>query len=83
MTYTVYAIYSNSLDTIYIGQTNNIENRLKSHLAGNSTYTSRAKDWRIFYSENKETRSDALKREKQLKSSRGRTFLREQLQSGS
>ncbi len=76
MTYTVYAIYSNSLDVIYVGQTNNIEKRLLEHKKGYSKYTSRANDWILFYPENRRTRSEALKREKQLKSSRGTAFMR-------
>jgi putative endonuclease len=79
MSFTVYAINSKSLDIIYVGQTNNIEKRLKSHLFGYSKYTSRAKDWILFYSENIETRAEAMKREKQLKSSRGRAFLGDKL----
>ena len=79
MIYTVYAIYSESLDLIYVGQTNNIEKRLSDHKNGYSKYTSRTNDWKIIYSEIKESRSEALKREKQLKSSRGRAFLRERL----
>jgi len=79
MTYTVYAIYSKSLDIIYVGQSNNIGKRLSDHKKGNSKYTSRAIDWKLFYSEIKDTRSEVLKREKQLKTSRGRAFLRERL----
>jgi putative endonuclease len=65
MFYYVYAIYSKSQDIIYVGQTKSIENRIKSHLKGQSTFTSRAKDWKLFYTESKETRTEALKREKQ------------------
>ena len=49
MPYTVYAIYSETLDIIYMGQTNNSEKRIKEHLAGYSKFTSRAKDWILFY----------------------------------
>jgi len=79
MSYTVYALYSESLDLIYVGQTNNIVKRLLDHKKGYSKYTSRSKDWKIFYSEIKETRSEVLKRERQLKTTRGRAFLRESL----
>ncbi len=79
MLYTIYAIHSKSLDIIYIGQTSNLDRRLEEHSKGYSKFTSRANDWRLFYSELKETRREALKRERQLKSSRGRAFLREKL----
>ena len=71
MPYIVYAIYSKSLDIIYVGQTNDIEKRLKIHLKGYSKYTSRANDWKLFYTESKESRTDVVIRERQLKSSRG------------
>ncbi len=71
MPYIVYAIYSKSLDIIYVGQTNDIEKRLKLHLKGYSKYTSRANDWKLFYTESKESRTDVVIRERQLKSSRG------------
>ena len=71
MPYIVYAIYSKSLDIIYVGQTNDIEKRLKIHLKGYSKYTSRANDWNLFYTESKESRTDVVIRERQLKSSRG------------
>ena len=81
MPYIVYAIYSKSLDIIYVGQTNDIEKRLKIHLKGYSKYTSRANDWKLFYTESKESRTDVVIRERQLKSSRGRAFLREKLKA--
>ena len=76
MQFYVYAIYSSSLDTIYIGQTKDLLKRLHDHKHGYSPYTSRAKDWQLFYKEIVSTRTDALKREKQLKSYRGREYLR-------
>lgn len=38
-----------------------------------------AGEWALVYSEEVETRSEALKRERQLKSARGRVFIRSQL----
>lgn len=75
----VYVI-RNQLQKIYIGQTNNLDQRLKWHngeLAAKSTsYTKKQKGpWEYIYTEECETRSSALKREKALKSSRGREFI--------
>lgn len=82
--YTVYAIVSDSSGKIYIGQTVDIENRLVQH---NSTsekhvgmYTLKNKGpWRLIHSESFETRTEALKREKQLKSFRGREWIKGKL----
>ncbi|MCJ7553279.1 MAG: GIY-YIG nuclease family protein, partial [Ignavibacteriaceae bacterium] len=70
------AIYSSSHSKIYIGQTDNLERRLFEHNNGLlSTYTKRYKPCQVVYKEDYETRSEALKREKQLKSQKGREFM--------
>jgi putative endonuclease len=76
--YKVYAIYNKSADKIYIGQTENLVERLRLHnehaLKG---YTARFQgEWMLIYEESVATRSEALKREKQLKSFRGREFIK-------
>jgi len=76
MQFYVYAIYSYSTDKIYVGQTKDLVTRLHDHQHGYSPYTSRVKDWKLFHKEILPTRSAALKREKQLKSYRGREYLR-------
>jgi putative endonuclease len=74
--YTVYVIYSVSFNKIYIGQTDGLDRRLFEHNNGLlSSYTKRYKPWKIVYTEEYETRSEALKREKQLKSQKGREFI--------
>ena len=74
--FTVYAIYSKKIDRFYIGQTSNLEQRLRSHREFDKGFTSRADDWKLIYSEEVNTRPEALKREKQLKSGNGRYFLK-------
>ncbi|KAA3613021.1 MAG: GIY-YIG nuclease family protein [Calditrichaeota bacterium] len=75
MSYYVYAIYSPALNSIYIGQTGNIKKRFNDHNKGYSKYTSKANDWTLVYSEECTSRANALKREKQLKSAKGREFV--------
>ncbi len=76
--FSVYAIYNKEADKIYIGQTVNMTERLKQH--NNHTfkgYTARFQGkWELIYEESVATRSEALKREKQLKSGNGRLFIR-------
>lgn len=76
--YTVYAIYNKQHNKIYIGQTGNLEERLKMHnehvFKG---YTSRfTGEWIIIYRETVDSRKKALFREKQLKSFRGRESIK-------
>lgn len=71
----VYALYSSEYNKIYIGQTIDLSKRLTEHNSGLSTYTKRFIPWEIIYSEEVETYADAMKREKQLKSQKGREFI--------
>jgi len=75
--YVVYALFSKSIDKIYIGQTSNLDARLKNHREYSKGYTVRAKDWEVIYTEEAETRTDARRRETQLKTSGGSRFLRD------
>ncbi len=62
----------------YIGSTENIEQRIKQHNSKQfSCWTSRYNQWELVYSEQFNTRKDALIREKQIKSYKGgRAFLK-------
>ncbi|MFZ2300058.1 MAG: GIY-YIG nuclease family protein [Candidatus Moraniibacteriota bacterium] len=79
--YTVYAIYNKTQEKIYIGQTSNLENRLQLHNNGTfKGYTARFDGkWAVIYSEEFSTRQEALQREKQLKSFRGREFVKQRI----
>lgn len=73
----VYAIYNSNVDKIYIGQTNNLDKRLLEHnqKRGNH-YTAKFEgEWELIYKESIATRLEAIKREKQLKSQKGREFI--------
>jgi len=67
MAYYVYILYSNSKDTFYRGQTNNVEKRLIKHNAGYEIYTVKGKPWTLIWYTEKKTRSEALRLEKKLK----------------
>ena len=78
----VYVI-KNQNDKIYIGQTNNLEKRLKQHNDidfDKRSYTklNRGK-WVLVYKEEFTTRKQTVKRERELKTSRGRSFIRSKL----
>jgi putative endonuclease len=73
----VYALYSESYDKIYIGMTSNIDERLKSHNElGKKGWTKNYRPWVIIYREEHKEKTEALKRERQLKSHAGRSFIR-------
>ncbi len=67
MSYFIYILFSSTLDLYYIGFSGNPDLRLNKHLSNHKGFTSKAKDWRIVYKEVFQEKSEALKREKQLK----------------
>jgi putative endonuclease len=75
--YYIYALYNQEADKIYIGQTADINKRLVEHNNQNKHFTGKIQGkWVLIYKESAATRSEALKREKQLKSYRGRVFIK-------
>ncbi len=78
----VYAIYNKRHRKFYIGQTEDIETRelLHNEKTFKNSYTARLEgDWVIIYQEQVQSRQQALKREKQLKSYRGRQFIKQNI----
>lgn len=76
--YTIYVLYSQNNNKIYIGFTSDLEKRFLSHNSlGTKGWTIKFRPWVIVYTEDFETKPKALKREKELKSSRGRAWIRE------
>lgn len=78
---TVYVIKSESTDKIYVGQTENFESRIQRHnkelTSSTKSYTAKNKGpWRPVYKETFKTRSEAIKREKYLKSHVGRDYIK-------
>ena len=78
MRFFVYSIYNQKADKFYIGQTKDLNNRIEFH--NNKLfkgYTAKFPGhWDLIYSEEVCSRDAALKREKQLKSYRGREFIK-------
>ena len=75
--YVVYALHSKRFDKIYIGFTSDIVERFKSHNElSNKGWTIKFRPWEIIHQEKHLLKTDALKREKQLKSASGRDFIR-------
>ncbi|MCC9017418.1 GIY-YIG nuclease family protein [Flavobacterium lipolyticum] len=70
-----YIIYSKALDNYYIGSCQDVEKRLQDHLNSRSSYTKVTKDWELKYYETFPTRSEACKRELQIKKMKSRKYI--------
>ena len=76
----VYVLYSRKFDKIYIGFTSNLDGRLDAHNhPANKGWTKSFRPWEIVHSEVFKSKQKALKREKELKSSRGRNFIKTEI----
>jgi putative endonuclease len=65
--YFIYILYSLKLSKYYIESTKDIQDRLIKHNRSNRGFTSSGKPWSIVYFEQYNTKSEALRRELQLK----------------
>jgi len=74
--YFVYCLYSESRDRIYVGHTDNLDRRFKQHCDGYVESTKPYRPYRMIYNEEQPDKSAAMKRERELKLSSGRKFLR-------
>ena len=72
MNFWVYILKSDYDGTHYIGNTQNVEDRLRRHNKGDYRYTKGHRPWKIAYSESVKSRSGAVRRERFLKSGVGR-----------
>jgi putative endonuclease len=69
-------LYSKTFDKIYVGYTSNLSQRLESHnFYAKKGWTIKFRPWELIYSEEFELKSGALKREKELKTAKGREFI--------
>jgi len=74
--YYTYVLYSTYHDRIYIGQTNNVDIRILKHNLGLVKSTKSYIPWKLVHVESYKTRSEAMMREKYLKSHIGRDYIR-------
>ena len=81
--FVVYILRSESSGKTYIGQTDNLGRRLSEHndpAQNRNKFTSKNKGpWKLIHSEEFETRSDAMRREKWLKTGVGRDWIKQNL----
>ena len=70
-----YILYSNSIDHYYIGHTNNLDWRLERHNNGWGRYTKRGILWKIVYHESFHLKSEAIKRELEIKNKKSRKYV--------
>ena len=71
----VYIIYSEKIDRYYTGVTDDTEWRLERHNQGWSRSTKHGIPWKVVYKEEFASKSEALKRERKIKSRKSRSYI--------
>ena len=74
-----YVLRSEKTGRRYTGSCEDLDDRLRRHNAGESNATRHGIPWRLVHVERFETRAEAVRRELELKSGRGRAELDELL----
>ena len=70
-----YILFSESLQQYYTGSTLDIEQRLRDHNNGLSKHTSKGRPWRMVYSVECNSKTDALKLENKIKKRGAKRYL--------
>ncbi len=78
--FSVYVLASEVADRTYVGQTENVAERVRKHNKGLVRSTKAYRPWQLIHAEQYQTRAEAMQRERWLKSRAGRRFLAELLQ---
>jgi putative endonuclease len=71
----VYILQSMKDFSFYVGQCDDLDWRVSKHNEGMSKYTASKRPWRLVYFEMYATRSEALKRERQIKKMKSKIYL--------
>ena len=75
--FVVYILFSKEHQKTYVGFTSNLIERFKSHnYLEKKGFTCKYRPWEVVYLEVYYSKSDALKREKYLKTGIGREFIK-------
>ena len=79
--YYTYILKSEKFEKLYIGHTENLEKRLIEHNSNRSNFTKGKGPWKIIYSKEFTTRSEAMKFENKLKKIKNKNYLLNNLEN--
>ena len=77
----VYILQSLKDFSFYVGQCNDLDWRVSKHNEGQSKYTASKRPWRLVYFEMYATRSESLKRERQIKKMKSKIYIQNLIQT--
>jgi putative endonuclease len=71
----LYILYSKIIDRYYIGVSPDVEDRLCRHNNSGNKSTKCTYEWKLVYKESYSTRSNAMKREFEIKGKKSRKYI--------
>ncbi len=74
-----YILYSKRVDKYYVGVTENLCKRLERHNQGWGRFTKMGIPWEVVYYETFNSKSEAMKREREIKSKKSRKYIEEMI----
>jgi len=77
MVFYVYILESQTTSRYYIGQTQDLDERVAYHNANYSKSLKNRGPWQLVYSEEYATRAEAMRRERQIKSWKDRRMIQQ------
>ena len=75
MPFFVYILYSATVDQYYVGHSEDLDDRFFRHTNSGNRATKKAKDWKVVYTETFDTRSEAYRREIDIKKKKSRNYI--------
>ena len=75
MSYYSYILYSEKLRKYYVGSSEDVEKRIAAHNAGRSKFTKTGIPWKLVREEEHENRTEAVRREYQIKKRGAKRYL--------
>jgi len=73
--YFLYILQSQKDGSYYVGASENVETRLDQHNRGAGKSTRARRPWRLVYTEEHNTRSEAVRREREIKKQKNRFYI--------
>ena len=71
----MYILKSEKDSSYYVGQTQNLKDRISRHNSGRSLSTKFKIPWKLVYQEQFNSRSEAVKREREIKKRKSRKYI--------
>jgi len=75
MAHYLYIIQSLADGSYYVGSTQDVDNRVERHNQGRSQYTKSKRPWQLVHFEECSNKSDAIKRENQIKKRKSKKYM--------